>query len=488
MPKNTYIPRDEVVDINKEFNKVRKQAEKELMKLPGVVAVGVGLKEIKGEIHRQPCFKVKVERKKARTDVPNNNLIPDEIYGFKTDVTERVIGTASSIDSSKYRPLIAGSQVEGSGSSASQGTLGCFATRNADGKIVILSNWHVMVGNPDNIDGDRLGQPTHNGCCSCCATNEIAAVTDGRLRTDNMDAAIALLKGQDADTIPDERFLSEIIDIGAVAGSTDPLAMETVFKRGRTTRFTVGQITDDNAPHGTQYEYYDNLIIQRTSQFEITPSAPYIDYIIKGDSGSVSVNEHNQAVLLNFSFIADSHKSYGTNIKSVEAALGISVMNSGFHNDIAGKEGVLLSSLSTGSRSSSYSTAIAELEAELSSSREGLRILELFKIHSSELLELVRHKREVMVAWNRYQGPAYLAHIAKNIRQENKPVPGQIKGITLQSLLLKMAAVLERNGSAELATSVSENYLQIMAILSAGCTVREWRAYLQQFNLVTSTY
>ena len=39
MSKDTYIPRNEVVAINGEFNKVRKQAEAALMQLPGVVAV-----------------------------------------------------------------------------------------------------------------------------------------------------------------------------------------------------------------------------------------------------------------------------------------------------------------------------------------------------------------------------------------------------------------------------------------------------------------
>lgn len=483
MPKDTYIPRNEVVDINKEFNKVRQQAEEALMKIPGVLSVGVGLKRVKGVIERQPCFKVTVAEKKTRSALKKTDLIPPEIFGFKTDVTERTTGMATGIDSSKYRPLIGGSQIEGSGSSALTGTLGCFATRNADNKIVILSNWHVMVGSPDAIDGDRVGQPTHNGCCSCCATNEIGKVTDGKFRTDNLDAAIALLDGQDSDTVPDVRFLNEILEIGAVAGSTDPLPMETVYVRGRTGgKLITGQITHDNVPHDTQYKSYDNLIINRVGQFEVTPAGGNTDYITEGDSGSISVNEHNQAVLLNFSYVAANHTGYGSNIKAVETALGITVLNSGFHSSVAGKEGVLLRSGREAGVQGSLSESLAELETELRTSREGMRILELFKIHRTELLDLVRHKREVMAAWSRYQGPAYLAHIAKHIRREDKPVPGQIKGITMPSLLLKMAAVLQRNGSAPLAAAVSDNYIEIMNILSAGRTHREWKAYLQQLD------
>ena len=116
-------------------------------------------------------------------------------------------------------------------------------------------------------------------------------------------------------------------------------------------------------------------------------------------------------------------------------------------------------------------------------SEKGRRMLELFKIHRAELLSLdPAPQREVMVAWNRYQGPAYLAHIAKTIRRENKPVPEQIKGVSLQSLLLKMTAVLQRNGSPELAKSVTDNYLQVMNVLSAGRSPEDWKAYLAQLD------
>ena len=63
--KDTYIPRNELVDINKEFDKVKEKAQEELMKLPNVVAVGVGLKEVKGELKRELCFKVTVKKKEG---------------------------------------------------------------------------------------------------------------------------------------------------------------------------------------------------------------------------------------------------------------------------------------------------------------------------------------------------------------------------------------------------------------------------------------
>jgi hypothetical protein len=65
-------------------------------------------------------------------------------------------------------------------------------------------------------------------------------------------------------------------------------------------------------------------------------------------------------------------------------------------------------------------------------------------------------------------------------------LPEQIKGITLQSLLLKMTVVLQRNGSPELAKSVTDNYLQVMNILSAGRSPEDWKAYLVQFDEIVS--
>src|SRR5690606_10597701 len=101
------------------FNKVRRQAEEALMKIPGVVAGGVGLKEVKGEIQRQPCFKVTVKVKKTKSSFKKPEMVPEEIFGFKTDITEPTKGMAISGDSKNYRPLIGGSQIEGSGSSSS---------------------------------------------------------------------------------------------------------------------------------------------------------------------------------------------------------------------------------------------------------------------------------------------------------------------------------------------------------------------------------
>jgi hypothetical protein len=489
--KKVFMSRNELVDLNKEFDKVIKKAEGELMRLPGVVAVGVGLKEVKGEVQPELCFKVTVRRKKERTELKAGERIPDNIYGFKTDVTEILTGEAL-IDDSKYRPLVGGSSIQ-SNNQSGHGTLGCFAKRDVDGKIVVLSNWHVMVGNPDTIDGARVGQPSHNGCCSCCACGEIGTVTDGWFKTvdiestDNIDAAIALLDGQESDTSPDERFLNEILELGMIVGSAAPVPGEQVFLRGRTSTSRVaGRILNNNSEIDLPYDNYNNIIVSRKFQTVITPEPGFLDFNQRGDSGAVCVNLLSQAVLMVYGRNRATHQTFANNIQTVEKVLKIKVLNSAFVNGL-GNEGIPLRSVSPANTIFNLPGTLEELEAELTQFREGKRMLELFKTHRPELLDLVNHKREVMAAWNRYQGPSYLAHIARSIRRQNKPVPEQIKGITLQSLLLKMTAVLQRNGSPELRKAVAENYLQVMDIISSGRTPQDWRNYLVQVDEMIST-
>ena len=490
MAKDTYIPRDELVDMHKEFNKIRKKAEKELMALSGVLAVGVGLKEIKGELQRELCFKVTVLNKKAKRSIKVKDRIPEEIFGFKTDVNEiktsfeQADTTTEHLDTSKYRPLVGGCQIDTSVWGRPPGTLGCLAKRNIDGKIVALSNWHVIMSNVNGLNGERIGQPEHNGCCSCCACNEIGSVVDGEYST-NMDAAIVLLDGQDADTIPKHRYVNEILEIGIIAGSEPCLSGETVFKYGRTSKKTQGQIINDNAAYETSSSVF-NTTFNRVGIIKINPTPPPDSTILKfmkgGDSGSVLVNEHNKVIgLLYSSDFAPPYHAGAFHIAPILERLKITILDSTFPST-ANKTGVPLSAVAGTPPSMSLQETLSQLEGELSKYKEGQRIFDLFKVHRIELLELVRTNREVMAAWHRYQGPAYLAHIARSIRRENKPVPDRIKGVSLQNLLLKMTTVLQRNGSVQLSKTVNENYLNIAQILSHGKSLEDWKENLADLS------
>jgi hypothetical protein len=488
MAKDTYIPRNELVDMNAEMNRVLERVKPELMKIPGVMDVGLGLKQTKGEFKRQLCIVVCVSQKRGTETIPPAERIPDSIEGFPTDVREIVNGEAT-LDTRKYRPLIGGSQIQINKASGS-GTMGCLAITTAAnalgaGKIVALSNWHVMVSTAAAINGEKVGQPTHNGCCSCCECNEIGAVVDGKFAAaTQMDAAIALLNGQSADTVPDEKYLQEVLQIGLLAGSAAHLAGETLSKYGRTTEYTRGQVTNTSIFVTTSYanQYGAGVSVGRAGQLEVGLIPGFPRFTDLGDSGSVYVNEHNQVVGLHHTTNTTSWLSWGTPIALVLAAppagLGITIPDTTFHPGTS-KSGI---PLRTDARPQipSLTQAFAELDAELSQYPEGQRMMALFSQHRAEMMSLVNHNREVKAAWNRYHGPEHLAHLARTLQRKDKPLPPNVKGITLQNLVIKMAAVLQRNGSPTLTQAVNENYLQVMGVLDAGNSPDAWREYLRQ--------
>jgi len=472
MDDELYIPREELVELNKKINKVRAKAEKRLMQYTGVVAVGVGLKEIDGELKKELCFKVTVTQKKAIRSIRKADRIPEEIFGYKTDVVEVQISAPPSRDRKSYRPLIGGCQIQSSTGSG-VGTLGCFAKRNDNDKVVLLTNWHVVVDNPTAIENERVGQPYHNGCCSCCATGEFAVVDNG-LFGNVHDAATALLNGQDADTIPEERFVNEILEIGVIAGSEDPLGGETVFKYGRTTGLTRGIVTNDNTVIGVDFtKKYDQGVIHKPGvTIDGRPAGTkFIDF---GDSGSVTVNELNQVVVLNWAIQG------GGKITQVELDLGIKILDSSFPSTV-NQSGVPLGGSSLSMRTVDNKSNLLELHNQLEDSIIGSRLIDLFNIHREEILFLVRKNKEVMVAWHRYEGPAYLSHLSISAKRA-KTIPENINGISLQNLLLKMAAVLKRHGSPELHLAVNAHYLTVMEIFSNGSKPEDWKKNLENLD------
>ncbi len=482
--KDTYIPRDECVDLNAELGKSLKEVEDAILAHPNVLSVGLGMKKSKGTLQRELCFKITVDRKKEAGELKKNELIPPVINGIKTDVEEVLQTIPGAADSKKYRPLIGGSQMEGS-SGPGSGTLGCFGKRNSDDKIVILSNWHVLMSNENTIDGARAGQPSHNGCCSCCACNEIGEVVAGEFMANDMDAAIALLDGQEADTIPEVRYINEILDLGFVTGATAPLAGETVYKRGRTTGLTKGQVQNSRIISNTPYVFYNGVAVLRNNQCAIDPVAPHVDYFLKGDSGSVSLNEKNQVVALNYGFDPVSHVTVATDITDVMTQLQFTILDSTFHSGATSSqgnpaEGIPFGGMAAGTMAGNptFLEAFEQLEAELNQYEQGKRMMNLFAQHRTEMFRLVNENREMKAAWNRYQGPSFLAHIARSIRKKGQQVPAYIKGISMQNLILKMTAVLQRNGSENLAKDVTENYLDILNVIGKGKTPDEWKAAL----------
>ncbi len=69
-----------------EIQRIRREVERELLKLPGVTGVDVGQKIVDGKKTDIIAIIVYVEKKK---DVPQEFAIPKKIQGIPTDVVER---------------------------------------------------------------------------------------------------------------------------------------------------------------------------------------------------------------------------------------------------------------------------------------------------------------------------------------------------------------------------------------------------------------
>src|SRR5215471_7541309 len=188
--------------VQEQFLAVYDEVKAELMRIPGVVEVGVGLREKQGTLTAEPVFRVYVEQKKPEGEIPSDQIIPKEIRGFPTDViTERkripIIGFNDENDTKNYKTKPGGCSIGPDEAGAGTGTLGCFATLTTDSSTVILSCHHVLMqdeffhGASPGSDNDKgVGQPDYSGSC-CCVCNEIAKTVTG---DKNLDCGIARLK------------------------------------------------------------------------------------------------------------------------------------------------------------------------------------------------------------------------------------------------------------------------------------------------------
>jgi hypothetical protein len=284
--------------------KVHAEIERELKKIPGVIAVDIGFKETEGNITDTISFIVYVQEKKNESDLPAEQIIPKKIYGVQTDVVKMAnssTGTATLPDDSKHRPIKGGMQI-GNGIKDDRGfhhfgTLGCFATSIADGSILGLSNQHVMFAagahgeSGGTHNGSKIGQPEYWESCFCCDCDLIGNLISG-FNDGIVDCAICTIND-------DVEKRNEIEEIGIVNGSAPTVNVggiitsirigDPVKKRGRTTGLISGSVQSINFGlniNGTLF----------TNQIHVIPDNPTERFFDHGDSGSVLVNNSNQVV------------------------------------------------------------------------------------------------------------------------------------------------------------------------------------------------
>jgi len=302
---------------------VKSKVQSELMKKMNVTGVGIGFKETKGKVTEELSLVVMVKKKMELSQLASKDIIPAEIQGIKTDVKEVGEIVIHKPRTDRWRPAPPGVSIGHLYITA--GTFGAIVRDNATNKRLILSNNHVLANSNKAQNGDNILQPgPADGGKSpqdrianleryvsiifeksddniCSIANGVAGVANfiarilgskSRLSTFRMeptpnevDAAVAIPW---KDSIKDE-----ILDIGMVAGVSDPELEMAVKKSGRTTAVTEGKITSLNAM--VQVGYGNGKTALFENQIITT------DMSQPGDSGSLLMEaETNKAVGLLF--------------------------------------------------------------------------------------------------------------------------------------------------------------------------------------------
>jgi len=458
----------------KELLLVKADAEKTLRAIPGIVAVSVGMKVTQDAVTDIMCLRVYVNEKRAIEQLPADERIPAQINGIPTDVNEMprsVSGAAGKPHGhKKYRPLRGGIAIRSANARHFySGTLGCFVKDKnaAEGQpttIYLLTNYHVLMLNGEEV-GHQVAQPDF--CCEFCCLRcgEIAKISRGcNWQNDNVDCVIAeLSNGQEKNWTNDLPGFGEIrcTPLDAAGNPITPvIPNDTVFKRGVTSGFTEGVVVDVTAPISPKFDSKNGVITKLFLNQILIQRKPHLKaFTSKGDSGSVVLNHLNEVIGLHFAddegrdenniITRKATMSYANPIQDVLKVLKIKIPDTG-------TDGTLPLRFTESEPETRGSDVLDDLLDMIKAQPDGELLIDVFKKHRVEVMNLINTNKEVKVAWHRYHGPAFVAHLAQKAKDEAHPIPETIENVSYKRLLLKMSVVLEKNGSAEMASDVEK--------------------------------
>lgn len=302
-----------------------------LLRLPGVTAVDIGYKIVKGSFTNTLAVRVHVERKvpddlemaKAVYQVHPCEFIPsqkkkEEYKGQCFKLTGGYENVETDVIEANYKPmqdaglprprmvmqepkpsdeigrrrrldpLVGGISIGNSVTPV--GTLGALVWDNTDGSVCILSNWHVLAGDLGAEAGSPCFQP---GRFDQGRSSDVVARLKRWSFDRHTDAAIAELTGSR------HYCAGEIISMERpISGVTDPYLGMIVRKSGRSTEATWGFI--DGLYFSSVIEYSGGIVQVFENQIHIAPAEPDTSISDPGDSGSVWVSKDYDAVGLHF--------------------------------------------------------------------------------------------------------------------------------------------------------------------------------------------
>lgn len=494
---------------------LKNRAVTQFLSIPGVTGVGLGGRERGGRPTGEVVLKVFVARKRPAGELTPGELLPAQFEGVGVDVVEMDepvlldgdpdvdLGTQpgspatsqTDIDDAEVRPLRGGSEVQVSLGGAGFGTLGCFLTDPADAaKVYALTNYHVVVsaqGSTPVALSTTFGQPDNQSGPTKCCNHLIGKFAAGSLDTIR-DAAAVLLD-------PGTRWLAEITEIGAVAGThtltlaeVTPLTYQ-VRKRGCRTLHTGGIVHAINFTSTGEHPV-THQPITRTNVVVVQPNpnagvraGQDLYFADHGDSGSVIVNASNEVVALLYGrpqtgpvfnglglpiadILARFQSQDGLTLQVATAA------DVGQVNTVPGPPAPLTvlrpalvrtmavsvaepstPELSTPEPSSPEpATTMSRIGRDLGASSAGRALRALWVEHGTEVLELINTRRRVTLAWHRDGGPALTQSFLRAATDPAARIPASTGGEPPLARLARIQAVLHANASPPLRQALHE--------------------------------
>lgn len=246
--------------------------------------------------------------------------VPRTVDGFRTDVIQATFqpelpwwnGSSRNGRAGRRDPLAGGISISNN-RHFTYGTLGGLVVDRRSGEPMILSNWHVLVGDWGNRQGQPIYQPGRSDGGTYHDT--IARLTRDAMR-DNLDAAVAQLTGA-------RQLLNDQEGIGPVQGVMNVQMGTRVIKSGRASSITYGIIT---GVEGLQALPFAGLTRVIRHVIEIRPR--FINGLVSlpGDSGSWWLEQSgHRATALHFAGSIDGTRALAMNMPHVLAALGVTL-------------------------------------------------------------------------------------------------------------------------------------------------------------------
>ena len=305
-----------ILDISQNYYKY-------LINLENVNGVGVGYKYINNINILEPCIHVLVEKKVDKNYLSKNNLVPKTYMGVKTDIIE--VGETQTLSSGalpqKFRPLKGGASIS-SVASSETGTLGCIVKKAKLDyfQYFILTNNHVVTDLNKTPIGTPIIQPGFI-CGGSFPEDTIGRLKDfvpikfiddgnGTIPENYVDAAIVKIYNK-------ALISDEIHVIGNLKGINTAKLNETVVKVGFMTAQSLGKIDTLGLTQTINIASKKLALFKNQIRAKLTLNA--------GDSGSIVINNNDEAVGLLFAGNFEKRQAYINDINTVLSKFNVEI-------------------------------------------------------------------------------------------------------------------------------------------------------------------